>query len=155
MAEDLKLGVERRIDAPPEVVWRVMTERMAEWWCPLPWTVEVEEMDRRSGGRVAMTMRGPDGEAMPNEGVILEYVPGVRWVSTDAFTAGWRPSGPFMVGTWEVEPAEGGTLYRAYARHWTAEAYEQHRSMGFEQGWGVVADQLKALAEAAVKGEAK
>ena len=35
----------------------------------------------------------------------------------------------------------------AGARHWTAEACEQHRTMGFEAGWGAVADQLAAIAE--------
>ena len=100
-----------------------------------------------------MIFRGPDGEEAPQEGVFLEVVPGERFVSTDAFTQGWVPSGPFMVGTWAVEPdgAEGvgGTRYRASARHWTQEAYDGHKSMGFETGWGAAADQLKALVEAA------
>ena len=152
MAEQRELSLERYIDAPPQAVWRVMTERMAEWWCPKPWTTEIVEQDWRAGGRAAMIMRGPNGEEMPQEGVFLEVVPGERFVSTDAFSAGWRPAGPFMVGTWEIAPEGAGTRYRASARHWTDEALEQHRSMGFEQGWGAVADQLKALAEQQGRG---
>ena len=50
-------------------------------------------------------------------------------------------------GFWEIEPEGSGTRYTARARHWTDEALEQHRAMGFEAGWGACADQLKALCE--------
>ncbi|HZV18260.1 MAG TPA: SRPBCC family protein [Sphingobium sp.] len=145
---DRTLSVTTYIDAAPDKVWHAMTQRQEEWWCPRPWRVELVEQDWRPGGRVAMIMRGPDGEEMPNEGVFLDVVPGKRFVSTDAFTADWVPAGPFMVGIWEIEPEGAGTRYTASARHWTDEAFEQHRSMGFEQGWGACAAQLKALCEA-------
>ncbi len=148
MDDGLTLSIERRFDASPETVWRAMTERMPEWFCPRPWRAEVVEQDWRAGGRSAMVFRGPDGEEMPQEGVFLEVVPGVRFVTTDAFAAGWTPRGPFMVGIWEITPDGTGTRYRATARHWTREAYEQHRDMGFEAGWGAAADQLRALVEA-------
>ncbi len=142
-----ELSVTRLIGAPVETVWRIATERLAEWWCPRPWTVEIVELDWRAGGRSAMVMHGPDGEAMPQEGVFLEVTPGVRFVFTDAFAAGWQPQGPFMVGTIELADEGGGTRYTGTARHWTQEAYAQHKEMGFEQGWGTVAAQLAALAE--------
>jgi uncharacterized protein YndB with AHSA1/START domain len=148
-ATDLRLGVETYIAAPPETVWDVMTRRMAEWWCPAPWRAEVIAQDWCPGGRAAMLFHGPDGEQMPQEGIFLEVTPGVRFVSTDAFTAGWRPAGPMMVGTWEIEAEGTGTRYRAFARHWTQESHDQHRDMGFEAGWGAAAQQLKALCEAA------
>ena len=143
-----ELSVERIIDAPPSAVWTVMTDRMPEWWCPKPWTAKVIELDWRAGGRSAMVMHGPNGEAMPNEGVFLEVTPGVRFVFTDAFTAGWQPEGPFIVGIWEIAAEGASTRYRASARHWTDEALARHRDMGFEAGWGAAADQLKALCEA-------
>ena len=52
-----------------------------------------------------------------------------------------------MVGSFAIEPDGDGTRYRASARHWTAEAMEEHRKMGFDDGWGKVAEQLAALAE--------
>jgi len=97
--ETLELSVTRLIDAPVATVWRVAVERMAEWWCPKPWTVEIVEQDWRPGGRSAMVMHGPNGEAMPHEGVFLEVTPGQRFVFTDALRAGWHPQTPFMVGT--------------------------------------------------------
>lgn len=145
---NLELAVERHIAAPPALVWEIMTRRMPEWFCPKPWVADIIEQDWRPGGRSAMVMRGPNGEQSPNEGVFLEVLPGERFIFTDAFTVGWHPAGPFMVGVFEIAPAGDGTHYRASARHWTAEACERHKAMGFDAGWGAVADQLKALAEA-------
>jgi uncharacterized protein YndB with AHSA1/START domain len=145
----LEMSVTRHIDAPPERVWQVMTERTAEWWCPLPWRAEVIEQDLRPGGRSAMRMRGPAGEQIEGEGVFLEVTPGKRLVFTDAFKAGWLPQAPFMLGYFEIAPEGAGTRYRAGARHWDAEKMEEHRGMGFEQGWTTVAAQLAAMCEAA------
>jgi uncharacterized protein YndB with AHSA1/START domain len=147
-ADPLELSVTRLIDAPVEAVWTIATGRMEEWWCPKPWTVRIVEQDWRAGGRSAMVMHGPNGEEMPHEGVFLEVIPGRRFVFTDAFKAGWHPQGPFMVGTIEFTPEGGKTRYTGTARHWAAEACEQHKAMGFQQGWSAVADQLAALAEA-------
>jgi uncharacterized protein YndB with AHSA1/START domain len=153
---DLSLTVTRLIDAPVDVVWKAATERMEDYFCPKPWRVEVIEQDWRAGGRSSLIMHGPDGEAMPQEGVFLEVTPpsgsaSARFVFTDAFAAGWKPQGPFMVGTMEFTPDGDRTRYAGTARHWTPEAYEQHKAMGFEQGWGIVAEQLAAIAEAEVQ----
>jgi uncharacterized protein YndB with AHSA1/START domain len=148
-SDDLELSVTRLIDAPVDRVWKIATERLAEWWCPKPWTVEIIEQDWRAGGRSAVVMHGPKGEEMPHEGVFLEVVPGERFVFTDAFSAGWIPKEAFMVGTMAFADEGGKTRYTASARHWTREACEQHKAMGFEQGWAAVAGQLAALAEAA------
>ena len=94
-----------------------------------------------------MTFHGPDGEAMPQSGIYLAWEEGRRFVTTDAITPAFEPSGPFMIGIWEIEPEGAGTRYTARARHWTAEACRQHEEMGFEAGWGACADQLKALCE--------
>ena len=109
--------------------------------------MRIIDVEWRAGGPLTAEMLGPDGEVMPNDGIVLEFVPGKRWVSTDAFTAGWVPAGPFMVGIWEIEPEGDGTRYTARARHWTAESCAQHKEMGFEAGWGAAADQLAALVE--------
>lgn len=153
--EDLELSVTRLIDAPVATVWRIATERMEEYWCPKPWTVEIIEQDWRAGGRSAMMMRGPNGEEVPQEGVFLEVLPGKRFVFTDAFTAGWHPKSPFIVGTIEFTDEGGKTRYHASARHWTKEACDRHKEMGFEQGWTAVAQQLAALAEAEAKAAAR
>ena len=150
-----ELMVTRQIAAPPATVWNVMVNRTGEWWCPAPWRAEVTDWDRRPGGRSLITMYGPEGEVMPNEGIFLAWDEGRRFAATDAVTAELAPAGPFMIGIWEIEPDGEGTRYTARARHWTAEAAQQHEAMGFTAGWGAVADQLAALCEAAARDPAQ
>ncbi len=143
-----ELAIERYIDAPPDIVFKVWTERLEEWWAPKPWTTRIIEQDLRPGGRSAMIMTGPDGATSPMEGVILEVVPDERIVLTNAFTVGWIPQAPFMVGFFTFSPEGKGTRYRAGSRHWDEATHKQHEAMGFTEGWGTVAQQLADLAEA-------
>lgn len=142
-----ELSINRFIDAPPGKVWDVMTNRQEEWWCPKPWRAEIIEQDKRAGGRSSMMFKGPDGEEMPQDGIFLAWDEGRRFVSTDAVTPDFQPAGPFMIGVWEIAPEGNGTRYTATARHWTEEAAKQHEEMGFTEGWGACADQLKQLSE--------
>lgn len=144
---DNELSITRYIDAPPALVWDVMANRQEEWWCPRPWRVEIDEQDRRPGGVCRMTMYGPDGEVAPQDGIYLAYDEGRRYASTDAVTGDLRPSGPFMIGIWEIAPEGSGTRYTAIARHWTAETMKQHEEMGFTDGWGACAEQLAEICE--------
>ncbi|MFY7745293.1 MAG: SRPBCC family protein [Erythrobacter sp.] len=143
-----ELSVTRYIAAPPAAVWDAMVNRQEEWWCPRPWRVEIVAQDRFPGGRSAMIMRGPDGEEMPHDGIMLAWDEGRRFASTDAIVGDLEPSGPFMIGIWEIEPEGEGTRYTARARHWSDEARQQHEEMGFVQGWEACAAQLAELCEA-------
>ena len=146
------LTISRTIAAPPAKVWDVLVNRMEDWWCPKPWRAELTVQERFPGGRANMFMHGPDGEKMPHEGLYLAWDEGRRMVVTDAVkvdpeTGAFLPSGPFMIGSWEIAPEGDGTRYTASARHWTEEAMNQHAEMGFEAGWNAAADQLQALCE--------
>jgi uncharacterized protein YndB with AHSA1/START domain len=147
-SDGYEMSVTRLIAAPPAKVWKILTERMEEWWCPRPWKMRILEQELRSGGASKIEMTGPNGESMVSVGLYLEVVPERRIIFTDAFTAGWIPAPAFMVGSFEIEPEGAGTRYTGRARHWTEEAAQRHREMGFETGWGVVAEQLAELAEA-------
>lgn len=145
-----ELSVARFIAAPPEKVWEVMTDRQDEWWCPDPWRSETKVLERKSGDRWFGVMHGPDGEEMPNDGIILHWEEGKRFVGTDAVQiveGEYVPAPALMIGTWEIEPEGGGTRYTARARHWSEEAAKQHEEMGFIEGWKTCADQLAALCE--------
>lgn len=142
-----ELSITRYIDAPIAQVWDVMANRQEEWWCPRPWRVEVEEQDRRPGGICRMTMYGPDGETAPQDGIYLAYEEGRRFVTTDAVTGDFQPSGPFMIGIWELEPEGSGTRYKARARHWREEDRKMHEDMGFTDGWSACAEQLAEICE--------
>lgn len=146
--ESHSLSLTRTFDATPEAVYKAWTqpELLKQWFAPKPYTTPGAELDVRPGGANKITMRSPEGQDMPNEGVYLEVIPNKKLVFTDAFKGGWIPAGPFMVVTIEMEPLAGGkTKYTATVRHWTAEAKEQHEKMGFHEGWGQCADQLGEL----------
>lgn len=142
-----ELSVTRLINAPPAKVWDVMANRTNEWWCPKPWRAEVDWGQRRTGTPIHTTMYGPDGEVHEHPGFTLAWDEGRRIATTDAITGDLQPSAPFMIGIWEIALEGIGTRYTARSRHWTAETMAEHEAMGFEEGWGTCADQLKALSE--------
>jgi uncharacterized protein YndB with AHSA1/START domain len=156
MTEDLReLSITRFIAAPPETVYRVWTERTAEWWAPKPWTSRIVAQELRAGGRSSIEMQGPNGEQHPGEGVFLEVVPNERIVFTNVFTVGWVPKSLMtsecdfaIVAIISFEPEGDGTRYTARVRHWNDEAVKIHEEMGFEPGWNQCAEQLAELAEA-------
>ena len=44
-----ELAIERHIDAPPETVFKLWTERLEEWWAPKPWTTRIIDQNLRPG----------------------------------------------------------------------------------------------------------
>ncbi|ATQ43235.1 SRPBCC family protein [Caulobacter mirabilis] len=147
-AAEHELVLERIYDAAPETVFKALTTPglLKKWFAPAPWSIVSADCDLRPGGSAGIVMKSPEGQEFPNPGVYLEVIPNKRIVSTDAFTPGWNPAGPFMVAIIDLEDlGDGRTKYTARARHWTAEAKQQHEQMGFHEGWGQTADQLGEL----------
>lgn len=150
-ADERELALARVLDAPRESVYRCWTdpELLPQWFCPAPWGVSRADLDVRAGGACNVTLRSPEGEEFPNNGIYLEVVPNEKLVFTDAYTRAWVPSEkPFMTAivTFEEAP-DGKTRYVARARHWSAEDRKAHEEMGFHEGWGKVAEQLEAVAK--------
>jgi len=145
-----QLVLDRILDAPREKLWRCWTDPalLKQWFCPRPWYVSEARIDLRPGGEFFSVMNGPEGERHDNVGCFLHIEENRRLVTTDAFTADWRPVGqPFMVAEVTFEDAgDGKTRYVARAMHWTEEAKKTHEAMGFHDGWNTAADQLEALA---------
>lgn len=146
-----ELAVERTFDAPRGAVWRAVTEHFTEWWCPRPWRSEIVALDWHSGGRFAITMHGPDGEVHAGDGMMLEVVPGERFVFTNMLGENWDPQAAQPVGIVGMfEFADAGsdkTRFRSSARHWSADDMKAHDDMGFAHGWGICADQLEEVAK--------
>jgi uncharacterized protein YndB with AHSA1/START domain len=147
---DRDLVLVRVLNAPRDKVFQCWTQPdlMRQWFAPKPWSTPRAEVDLRPGGRNAITMADENGTEYPNEGQYLEIVPNEKLVFTDAFTGDWAPSAkPFFTGVLTFEDAgPGKTKYTAIARHWTVEDAENHKKMGFHEGWGLCAAQLEALA---------
>jgi len=141
----LDLVLERNIDVPRELVWKVWTtpEHLKHWFCPKPWLVTECELDPRPGGIFRTVMRGPEGQEFPNLGCYLDVVPNERLVFTDALLPGFRPSEkPFFTAILDLFPSGGGTRYVATALHRDEAGRKQHEEMGFQDGWGTVVTQM-------------
>ncbi|MBL8644628.1 MAG: SRPBCC family protein [Rhodospirillaceae bacterium] len=142
----LDLVLERTIDVPVELVWKVWTtpEHIKPWFCPKPWSVTHCEIDLRPGGVFKTTMRSPEGQEFPNAGCYLEVVPLKRLVFTDTLEPGFRPAqNPFFTAVLELTAnGKGGTHYKAIAIHRDPEGAKKHEEMGFYDGWGTVVTQM-------------
>lgn len=146
---EYELNLTRLVDQCPDKLYRCWTEPelVVQWFTPAPWKTVACENDLRVGGATRITMKSPEGQQFPNEGVFLALEPGRRIVVTDAFVAGWKPSAkPFMVSEITFTPEGDKTRYTARARHWTKEDCDSHREMGFHSGWNKALDQLLEVA---------
>lgn len=143
------LLLERELNAPRDLLWRCWTtpEHLVHWFVPKPHRVTDCRLDLRVGGACNTTFE-VDGKLMENNGVYLEVIPNEKLVFTDAFTEGWKPApDPFLTAILTFADAgPGRTRYTALARHRSKEAADQHKAMGFFEGWGTVATQLEAYA---------
>jgi len=150
-SQDRELVLTRVIDVPRHKLFRCWTEPelLKQWFAPKPYTTPVARIDVRPGGASYIVMRDPQGNDLPNPGVVLEVVPNEKLVFTDAYTRAWEPSEkPFFTAILTFEDLGGGkTRYTARARHWTVADRETHEKMGFHAGWGICTDQLAALAK--------
>jgi uncharacterized protein YndB with AHSA1/START domain len=85
------LVIERTLDAPPELVWKMWTEpqHLAAWYGPGGATIPVAKMDVRVGGirLLCMEMTTPDGTMqMWFTGEYLEVIENQRLVYTDSMS---------------------------------------------------------------------
>lgn len=146
---DTDLSFTRTLAVPRALVWECWTreEHIPHFFVPRPHKVTACEIDLRVGGRFNTTF-DVDGAEMRNTGVWLELAENEKLVFTDTYEEGWKPNpDPFMTAILLLEDApEGGTRYTAIARHRSAESAEQHKAMGFYDGWGTVVTQLEEYA---------
>lgn len=148
------LVLERDIDVPVELVWKVWTtpEHLKHWFVPKPWSLARCTIDLRPGGEFSSVMLSPEGKEFPNNGCYLEVVPNERLVFTDTLLAGYRPSPkPFFTAALLLEPRNGGTRYTAIAIHGDEATRKQHEEMGFHDGWGTVVTQMTDYIKAGMK----
>jgi uncharacterized protein YndB with AHSA1/START domain len=148
------LVITRRLDAPPQQVFRAWTEpdRVRCWWGPAEFSAPVARIDLRPGGRYVFAMRSPDGQDFWSTGVYREVVAPSRLVVTDSFAdaeGNVVPASYYgMSGDWPAEllvtvtfePARDGTLLTL--RHEGFPAGEQRELAG--QGWNESLDKLAA-----------
>jgi uncharacterized protein YndB with AHSA1/START domain len=143
------------VKAPPEVAWRVFTEKMGTWW-PLAThkigTAKAVDavIEPRVGGR--WYERGEDGSTC-DWGRVLSWEPPTRLVLTWEITADWKhdPDLKTEVEVRFVAEGKGGT--RVELEHRRLELYgargeEMRGIFDSEMGWEGLLDAFAAHASA-------
>ncbi len=94
---------ERLLNAPRELVWKVLTEadHIKHFWGPDGFTNSIRQMDVKPGGQWLFTMHGPDGKDWPNR-IIYRDVKPPSYMSWDHDGGEDDPSGHPFFGELEL-----------------------------------------------------
>jgi uncharacterized protein YndB with AHSA1/START domain len=146
VVSDTEILLKRTFDAPPRMVWEVMTkpEYVRRWWCCMEgFTMPVCEIDLRVGGKWRYVMRGADGQEFAFRGEYREIEPAVRVVNTEIFEP--VPDHPALViSTYRAQGER--TLFEALVQHDSQQSRDMHLQSGMEQGAAIAYDRLDAVA---------
>jgi uncharacterized protein YndB with AHSA1/START domain len=156
--------ITREFDAPRDLVFKAWTEpeRLARWWGPKGFTLNVAKVDLRPGGMFHYGMVGPDGSEMWGKFIYREIAPPERMVFIVSFSdeSGgttrhpMAPAWPLqMINTLTLTERDGKTMITLRGCAYEATEEERatykagHKSM--QGGFTGTFDQLAAyLAEA-------
>lgn len=85
MDDTYTLTAEIETDATPEQIWDAWNDpqKVAKWWGPANFTSTVDELEVQEGGKMRITMHGPDGTDYPNVYVFDEVHPKTQVVYTN------------------------------------------------------------------------
>ncbi|WP_346926046.1 SRPBCC domain-containing protein [uncultured Arthrobacter sp.] len=138
----LVLDLECTLDAPPEEVFRMLTEstELVKWWGPQNFTIPAADLSLTEGGHYRFRMAPPDGEPFHLSGEFLEIDPPWRLV----YTFRWEEPTPddretvvdLSLGT----TGEATRLALSQGPFLTAERVALHRS-----GWTESFEKLQAV----------
>lgn len=145
MPSDEEIRMTRLFDAPPALVYDVMTrpEHIRQWWGNLGegYSVPVCEVDLRVGGKWKFVNRHPKGEAT-FYGEYLELDPPGRIVFTEIFAD--FPDTPSTVVS-ELVAEAGKTRLIATVRYPSKAVRDMVMSTGMARGAGLSYDRLDDL----------
>lgn len=144
MKSDTTLRIERIVDAPPEVVFRMWTTReaMEHWYRDGDdFEARVTELDLRVGGRYRVEFGPKDQTPFVESGVYLEIDPPRRLVMTETLEGVDAPWSDTKV-TVVFEAEDGKTRLILVHEHFPS---ARHRDLA-GGGWPGFIDRLERLA---------
>ncbi|WP_333713363.1 SRPBCC domain-containing protein [Yoonia sp.] len=152
---DTTLSFTRELSVSADSVWRCWTEPalLVQWFAPRPVRTTDVVIETFPGGAFNTTMHIPDvPEPMTGTGCVLAAEPGRRFAFTNMMRKGFQPQDTSGEGQFPftaeivITPKDTGCTYAVAVRHLDAAGADQHKAMGFFEGWGIAADQLVEVA---------
>lgn len=145
---DRTLVIERLLDAPRELVFKVWTDpaHLARWWGPKGFALVTCEAEMRPGGASRRVLRAESGELCVKRGVCRELVPPERLVLTYADEDAEGRLGPETVVTVTLAEAPGGrTLLTLHQTLFATQALRDGHRLGWNSSLERLADYLSTL----------
>lgn len=141
---DREILLERVLDAPPELVFQVLTDPalIPKWWGRRIDTATVDKMDVRPGGLWRFVTRSTDGEEHAFRGEFREIDPPKRLVQT--FEWEGLP-GHISVDTMTLEEEDGQTRVTVTSAFDSVEDRDGMLQSGMETGASEMYDRLEEM----------
>lgn len=146
LPNDREILVERRFEAPRELVFRALTEPelLKQWmWGPEEWRLLNCTIDLKVGGKLRYEWGKPGGPVMGLSGVFREIQRPGRLVHTELFDEDWT-GGETVVTTLLAEKA-GQTVMTMTVRYASKEARDGALQTPMEEGMAQTYDRLDGL----------
>jgi uncharacterized protein YndB with AHSA1/START domain len=136
----------RVFDAPPDVVFRAMTDPdlIPNWWGPRRYETIVDRHELRRGGCWRFRNRDAEGNEYGFKGVFHDVVPAERIVQTFEFEG---TPGHVALETATLEEVDGRTRYCAVSVFQSIEDRDAMVKSGMESGARETMDRLAELVE--------
>ncbi|MHA2100232.1 MAG: SRPBCC family protein [Candidatus Kariarchaeaceae archaeon] len=141
-----QLNMTRIFNSTPETIFKMWTdpEHVAKWWGPKGFTVPDCKIDLQPGGKIVLTMKGPDGSTRPNEMIIKELDPPNKLVLTMEYMhdENGTPQG-VMENTVTLTEHQGKTKMEFTVVEVKAMPGPRSALEGLEGAWGQSFDKLE------------
>jgi uncharacterized protein YndB with AHSA1/START domain len=138
---DLEIVIARAFDAPRELIFEALGEpALLKLWLlgPPGWAMTECEMERKANGSYRWAWRHPDGQDMEIHGVIREWAPPARYVSTQVMK-GMKCE---TLVTHELFERKGKTTLTMTIRYPSVQARDAALKSGTEHGVAASYDRL-------------
>ena len=130
---DTQVRITRVVDASRRLVFDTYTQprHLKKWLLgPEGWTMTVCEIDTRPGGAWKYTWRKTDGSEMTLSGVVREFAPPDRMVTTES----WGPEWPDTLNTAVFTESGGQTTVTITITYPSKEARDAALKTGMKDG---------------------
>lgn len=140
--------INMEFDAELALVWDAFTkaELLDQWYAPRPWTSRTKYMDFKVGGKRFYAMVSPEGQEMWSLQTYKSITPKSNFKMFNAFAD--KDENPQLPGSdWNLDFSghNGATSVKITIYNESLERLERMLEMGFKEGFGASAQNLREL----------